>query len=68
MKWRSKATGSVFVVHDVWQSAQYGYRVGLIMDNEKRTPGPFLTYPELTEAFEKIEEVKEGMHDGWDTE
>ena len=72
MKWRSKATGVEYDVYDAWTSAQYGYRVSLKLTGEKATQGgPILTYSELAEAFEKVEDekpIREGMYDGWDTE
>lgn len=54
VKWRSKATGTEFLVWDAFSGPSYGYRVSVILpDSDTRM---ILTYSELIEAFEKVEE------------
>lgn len=53
-KWRSKATGTEFLVWDAWRSPSYGYRVSVTLPDSDT--GVVLTYSELIEAFEKVEE------------
>ncbi len=70
MKWRSKATGTEFEAYDSFQPAQKSYWVMLKPEGSEHY-GPYLTYAELIEAFEKVEDeepIREGMYDGWDTE
>lgn len=55
MKWRSKATGTEFKAYDSFNPAQKGYWV-MLQPQDSTHYGPILTYSELTEAFEKVEE------------
>lgn len=68
MKWRSKVTGQVCQVRDGWNLNQE-YYVGLTFKNWEDTSSWIrLRYSDFIEAFEKVEEIREGMYDGWDTE
>jgi hypothetical protein len=55
MKWKSKATGTVFTAYDSFNPAQKSYWIMLQPEDSKHY-GPILTYTELVEAFEKVEE------------
>lgn len=55
MKWKSKATGTVFTAYDSFQPAQKGYWIMLQPEDSKHF-GPYITHTELVEAFEKVEE------------
>ena len=57
MKWRSKATGTEFKAYDSFSGMRH--EVSLFLDGENIrdfAPRVRLTYAELTEAFEKVEE------------
>lgn len=55
MKWRSKATGVAYVAYDSFKPTWNGYFVALKADNES-IPVVYMTYSNLIEAFEKVEE------------
>ena len=57
MKWRSKATGAEYDAYDALGNSKFGYRVGITPTGHKASQDvSFLTYAELIEAFEKVEE------------
>ena len=58
MKWRSKATGAEFHAFDSWTNytADPKYLVTLRPVNSESGNGPSLTYQELIEAFERVED------------
>ena len=58
MKWRSKATGTEFNAFDSWTTYTQDpqYRVTLRPVGSDKSSGPYLTYQELIEAFEKVED------------
>lgn len=59
MKWRSKATGIVYEVYDSFGNMRH--EVSLFLDGENIrnfAPRARLTYAELTEAFEKVEDAE----------
>ena len=58
MKWRSKATGAEFHAFDSWSNYTQDpkYLVTLRPVNSEKASGPFLTYEELIQAFEKVED------------
>ena len=73
MKWRSKATGAVYSVFDHF-SKGYPFQehsLALFLESDDidiTRPRAVMGYSELIEAFEKVQEVIEGINDGWDTE
>ena len=61
MKWRSKATGTIFNVYDSFNNNTFSHEHSLALflekdDLEKTRPRAVLGYSELIEAFEKVEE------------
>lgn len=61
MKWRSKATGSVFNVFDTFSQSSFSneHSLALFLENDdfdNARPRAVIGYSELIEAFEKVEE------------
>ena len=57
MQWKSKATGTKYDAYDSFSGMQY--EVSLFLNGDdilKFAPRARLTYPQLIEAFEKVEE------------
>ena len=68
-KWRSKASGVEYDAYDSFSGMRHEVSLFLTGDDMlKFAPRARLTYSELVEAFERVEEITEGMYDGWDTE
>lgn len=56
MKWKSKATGTQFKAYDSFERAQKGYWVMLKPEGSEHY-GPYITYSELIECFERVEDA-----------
>lgn len=56
-KWRSKATGAEYDAYDSFSGMRYEVSLFLSGDDiNKFAPRARLAYPELNEAFERVEE------------